>query len=148
MSERPRHWNPEAPSEDYVPLAAASVGYGLLLGAAIAGAVLLGVRALVTQAPLTDQPDPFQPAGLLLIFGTLSACAIAGIACWTAMAPVSAYRRGGLSLVTTFATFVMALLMAPVNELAGPVGLAAVVLVCALGVRALGMRIARLRGQR
>lgn len=146
MGEQPRHWNPEAPSEDYVPLAAASIGYGLLVGAAISGAVLLGVRALVAQALPTDRPDPFQPAGLLLIFGTLSACAIAGITCWHAMAPVPAYRRGGLSLVTVFATFVLALLMAPLNELAGPVGLAATVVACGLGVRVLGRRVARLRG--
>ncbi len=145
MAERPEHFNPEAPTEDYVPLAAASIGLGLAVGATIAAVVLLGVRALVAQAPPTDQPDPTQPAGLLLVFGTLSACAIAGLSCWTALAPVPLYRRGGLSMVTAFATFVLALLMAPVNELGGPIGLAAAALLTGTAAWALGRRVARLR---
>ena len=145
MTERPLHWNPEAPTEDYVPLAGASIGFGLLLGTALVAAVLLAVRALVAQAPPTDQPDPNQPAGLLLIFGTLGACGIAGLSCWTAMSPVPTYRRGGLSMVTAFATFVMALLLAPVNELGGPGGLAVVAAACGSGAWAFGRRIRRLR---
>jgi len=148
MSEQPQHWNPEAPSEDYVPLAAAGVGLGVALGTTIAAVVLLGVRALVSQAPPTDQPDPTQPAGLLLIFGTLGACAIAGIACWTALAPVPAYRRGGLSMVTAFATFVVALLLPFANELGGPIGLAVVGLLGAVATSGLGRRVARLRLRR
>lgn len=144
--ERPEHWNPVAPSEDYVPLAAASIGFGILLGTALIAGVLLGVRALIAQAPPTDTPDPTQPAGVLLIFGTLGACATAAVSCWAAMSPVPTYRRGGLSMVTAFATFVMALLLAPVNELGGPVGLALVATVCAGGAWALGRRIHRLRG--
>jgi len=128
-----------------VPLAAASIGFGITLGAAIAAVVLLGVRALVSAAPPTDQPDPTQPAGLLLVFGTLTACAVAGLACWTALSPVPTYRRGGLSMVTAFATFVLALLMAPVNEFGGPVGLAIAALLCGAAAWALGRRIARLR---
>jgi hypothetical protein len=145
MNQKPEHWNPAAPTKDFVPLAWASMGFGLLLGTALVAAVLLGVRALVFQSPPTDQPDPTQPAGLLLVFGTLGACGIAVVSCWTAMSPVPAYRRGGLSMVTGFATFVMALLLAPVNELGGPAGLAVVALVSGLGARALGRRVTRLR---
>ena len=145
MSEKPEHFNPVAPTEDFVPLAWASMGFGLLFGTALVAAVLLGVRALVAQAPPTDQPDPTQPAGLLLVFGTLGACGIAVVACWSAMSPVPTYRRGGLSLVTGFATFVAALLLAPVNELGGPAGLAVVALLAGLGARALGRRVTRLR---
>lgn len=144
-SERPEHWNPLAPTEDYVPLAGASIGFGILLGTALIAAVLLGVRALVSQGPPTDQPDPNQPAGILLIFGTLGACGVAGLSCWAAMSPVPTYRRGGLSMVTAFATFVMALLLAPVNELAGPVGLALVAAACGAGAWGLGRRTRRLR---
>ncbi len=146
MSDRPEHWNPLAPTEDYVPLAWASIGFGILLGTALVAAVLLGVRALIAQAPPADNPDPTQPAGILLIWGTLGACFIAGLSCWTAMSPVPTYRRGGLSMVTAFATIVMALLLAPVNELAGPAGLGAVALVCGALAWRLGRRIPGLRG--
>jgi hypothetical protein len=145
-NDRPKHFNPEAPQADYVPLAWASMGFGILLGTAIAAAVLLAVRALVAQGPPTDQPDPSQPAALLLIIGTLGACGVAGLSCWTALAPVPTYRRGGLSMVTAFATFVMALLLAPVNELGGPAALAAVALLGGTGAWALGRRAMRLRG--
>lgn len=144
-TERPEHWNPLAPSEDFVPLAAASIGFAILLGTALVAAVLLGVRALVSHSPPTEQPDPNQPAGALLLFGTLGACAIAAVSCWTAMSPVPTYRRGGLSMVTAFATFVMALLLAPVNELGGIAGLALVAILCGVGALALGRRVTRLR---
>ena len=144
-TQRPEHWNPLAPAEDYVPLAGASIGFGILLGTALVAAVLLGVRALVSQGPPTNQPDPGQPAAVLLIFGTLGACGAAALACWTALAPVPLYRRGGLSMVTAFATFVMALLLTPVNELGGPVGLGLTALACGAGAWALGRRVRRLR---
>jgi hypothetical protein len=147
-TERPEHWNPEAPTEDYIPLAGASLGFGILLGTALIAGVLLGVRALVAHGPPTDQPDPNQPAGLLLIFGTLGACGIAGLSCWTALAPVPTYRRGGLSMVTAFATFVMALLLAPVNELGGPIALAAAAVLCGAGAWYFGRRIQRLSVRR
>lgn len=146
--ERPEHWNPLAPSEDYIPLAWASIGFGIFLGTALVAAVLLGVRALVSQAPPTDTPDPSQPAAVLLIFGTLGACAMAGISCWTAMAPVPTYRRGGLSMVTAFATIVMALLLAPVNELGGPIGLGLVVVVAGALAWRLRRRVRELRAGR
>ncbi|TFG46172.1 MAG: hypothetical protein E4H41_03025 [Gemmatimonadales bacterium] len=143
--ERPEHWNPVAPTEDYIPLAWASMGFGILLGTALVAAVLLGVRALIAQAPPTDNPDPTQPAGILLIFGTLAACATAALGCWTALAPVPTYRRGGLSMVTGFATIMMALLLAPVNELGGPIGLGVVAVACGALAWRLSKRIQRVR---
>jgi len=147
MTDRPQHWNPEAPTEDYIPLAGAAVGCSILLGASIMAVVLLGVRGLVAQAPPTDQPNPMQPAGLLLILGTLGACVAAATACWAALSPLPTYRRGGLSMVSAFAVFVVALLLAPVNELGGAAGLALAAVVCGAGAWALGRRILRLRGR-
>jgi hypothetical protein len=64
------------------------------------------------------------------------------------MAPVPTYRRGGLSMVTAFATIVMAFLLAPVNELAGPVGLGVVALVCGALAWRLAKKISVLRADR
>ena len=108
--------------------------------------VLLGVRGLVAQAPATAQPDPMQAPGLLLIFGTVGACVAAATACWAALAPLPTYRRGGLSMVTAFAVFVLALLLAPVNEMFGLAGLAGTAVLAGAGAWALGRRALRLRG--
>jgi hypothetical protein len=48
-------------------------------------------------------------------------------------------------MVTAFATVVMALLLAPVNELAGPYGLGIVMLGSGIGAWALRRRIERIR---
>jgi len=145
---RPPHFNPEAPTEDYVPLAAAGAGLGILVGTVVVAVALLGVRGLVAQAVPTGQPgqpDPMQPAGLLLIAGTLGGCVIAATTCFAALAPLPLYRRGGLSMVVGFATFVVALLLAPVYQLAGPVGLGATAMAATAGAWALARRVQRLR---
>jgi len=145
MPDRPAHFNPDAPTEDYVPLAASALGMSILAGATIAAVVLLGVRGLVAQAPPTDSPNPFQGAGLLLLVGTLAACGTAVITCWTALAPLPTYRRGGLSLVTGLAVVVAALLLAPVHAIFGTIGLAGAAIATGLGAWALLRRVTRLR---
>jgi hypothetical protein len=145
LTDRPLHFNPDAPTEDYIPLAAAAAGFSVLLGTALIGLALLGVRGLVAQAPPTAVPDPVQPAGLLLLAGTLGGVLAAGFTTWALLAPLPTYRRGGLSMVTAFATFVAALLLAPVNHYLGLGGLVAVIALAALGCWALGRRVGRLR---
>lgn len=148
MPDRPPHFNPDAPTEDHVPLAASALGMSILAGATIVAVVLLGVRGVVAQAPPTDAPSPFQGAGLLLLVGTLAACATAVATCWMALAPLPTYRRGGLSLVTGLAVVVAALLFAPVHALFGPVGLAGAAIVTGVGAWLLLRRVARLRSRR
>jgi hypothetical protein len=143
--EKPPHFNPEAPTEDYVPLAAAGAGLGLLVGTVVVSVALLGVRGLVGRAVPTDQPDPMQPAGLLLIAGTLGGCVIAATTCFAILAPLPLYRRGGLSMVVGFATFVVALLLAPVYQLAGPLGLGLAAMTATTGAWLLARRVQRLR---
>jgi hypothetical protein len=143
--ERPPHFNPEAPTEDYVPLAAAAVGLGILVGTVVVAVSLLGVRGLVAQAAPTDQPDPMQPAGLLLILGTFGGCVVAATTCFAILAPLPTYRRGGLSMVVAFATFVVALLLAPVYQIAGPLGLGLTAMLATAGAWALSRRVRRLR---
>jgi len=145
VTERPAHFNPEAPTEDYIPLAAATAGFAVLLGTALIGLALLGVRGLVAQAPPTSAPDPLQPAGVLLLAGTLGGVLAAGFTTWALLAPLPTYRRGGLSMVTAFATFVAALLLAPVNHYLGLGGLVVVIALAAIGCWALGRQISRLR---
>jgi hypothetical protein len=145
MTGKPQHWNPEAPTEDYVPLAATAVALGILAGTLVVAVALLGVRGLVAQAPPTDRPDPMQAAGLLLILGTFGGCVIAATTCFAILAPLPTYRRGGLSMVVAFATFVVALLLAPVYQLAGPSGLGITAALAAAGVWALSRRVRRLR---
>jgi hypothetical protein len=145
QGERPPHFNPEAPTEDYVPLAAAGAALGVLVGTVVVAVALLGVRGLVAQAVPTDQPDPMQPAGLLLIAGTFGGCVIAATTCFALLAPLPLYRRGGLSMVVGFATFVVALLLAPVYQLAGPVGLGLTAMAATIGAWLLSRRVQRLR---
>ncbi len=77
---------------------------------------------------LAGVPDPGYrgPAPALLLLGTVGAlCLTAGVA-WHRLAPVdSYYRRGGLSLVSAFGTFLMAVLAAPLHHFTGPRGLLA-----------------------
>lgn len=145
MTDRPPHFNPDAPAEDYIPLAAASAGFAMLLGTALIGLALLGVRGLVAQAAPTLTPDPLQPAGLLLLVGTLAGVLAAAFTTWALLAPLPLYRRGGLSMVSAFATFVAALLLAPVNHYFGLAGLAVVIALAAGGCWGLGRRLGRLR---
>lgn len=142
---RPAHFNPDPPAEDYVPLAAAAVGMAVLAGAVVEAVVLLGVRGLVAQDIPTAQPDPTRPAGLLLLLGTLAACATAVLSCWAALSPLPTYRRGGLSILTAFAVVILALLFAPLNQFAGPVGLAVAAAACGVGAWLLARRVAALR---
>ena len=146
MTDRPPHFNPDAPAEDYIPLAAASAAFAMLLGTALIGLALLGVRGLVAQAAPTPTPDPLQPAGLLLLAGTLGGVLAAAFTTWALLAPLPLYRRGGLSMVSAFATFVAALLLAPVNHYFGLAGLAVVIALAAGGCWGLGRRLGRLRG--
>ena len=146
MTDRPPHFNPDAPNEDYIPLAAASAGFAMLLGTALIGLALLGVRGLVAQAVPTPTPDPLQPAGLLLLAGTLGGVLAAGLTTWALLAPLPLYRRGGLSMVSAFATFVAALLLAPVNHYFGLAGLVVVIALATAGCWGLGRRLGRLRG--
>ena len=146
MTDRPAHFNPDAPTEDYIPLAAAAVAFAVLLGTALIGLALLGVRGLVAQAPPAATPDPLQPAGLLLLAGTLGGVLGAGFTTWALLAPLPPYRRGGLSMVSGFTTFVAALLLAPVNHYLGLAGLVVVIAVAAAGCWALGRQLSRLRG--
>ena len=57
-------------------------------------------------------------------FGTLAGLVLSGAVAWRLLSPLgSAYRRGGLAMVSAFATVIAMLLCIPVNQLLGHSGL-------------------------
>jgi hypothetical protein len=82
----------------------------------------------------------------LLLWGTFAGIALAGVVAWRLLSPLgSAYRRGGLALVSAFATVVVMLVCIPVNQTLGRPGLAALIGL-SLVVSALLARRARAAG--
>jgi hypothetical protein len=125
---------------DPLGLAASAVGSAVALGLAVVTATTLAVDALRPSAGGTpDLGVPFQ----LLLWGTLAGIAIAGVVAWRLLAPLpSAYRRGGLSLVSAFATVIAMLVCIPVNQTLGRPGLTGLIAL-SLAIFALLARRAR-----
>ena len=125
--------DPDAPSEDFLGLAVASVLFGILIGAGVIAAALWAVRTLQIEAP-APAPGELGGAGLLLLGGTMGGLVLGAGAAWTLMAPITSYfRRGGLAILTGFATLVVSLVAVPVDRFLGRPGLAALAGGCALG---------------
>ena len=107
-------------SRDLVLVAVRGMAAAVLLGTAVVLFVLWGVRVLVAGAPPSDRPVGSGAALVLLLGGTLLALLASAGAAWVCLTPIdSYYRRGGLALVCTFATFVMAVLAAPLHHFFG-----------------------------
>ncbi|MEO8294370.1 MAG: hypothetical protein ABI613_02565 [Gemmatimonadota bacterium] len=123
---------------DPIPLAISSVALSVLLGTAIMSIFLLVNRSMVRGLPANGAPDVNQPAANLLLVGAFATLILPALATWNLLAPLnSAYRRGGLAMVSAFGAILVSLLSMPLNELAGVwglVGLLAGALVLALAV--------------
>ena len=118
-----------ATNEDLVGLAIRSVAVAIARGTAVVALTLWGVQRLLAGAPASDSPVVRGPAPLLLLFGTVGALCLSGGVAWRRLAPIeSYYRRGGLSIISAFGTFLMAVLAAPLHHFAGPAGLLALAL--------------------
>ncbi len=136
--------DPDAPQQDHLGLAVASVVFGVLLGTAVIAVSLWGVRTLQASRPTATAPDPSGAPVILLLAGTLGGTFLATAAAWTLMSPVgSLYRRGGLAMVSGFASLVLALLAMPLDGFFGRTGLLAYAVVCALGCLALSRKAFR-----
>jgi hypothetical protein len=117
---------------DPVSLAAAALGAGLSAGLALVGATVAAVDAV---RPPPGTADPALGAPLyLLAAGTLGGLVLAGVVAWRLLAPLaSTYRRGGLALVSAFATIVVMQIYRPLDAAYGPPALlAGAALACAL----------------
>jgi hypothetical protein len=106
-----------------IRLVLTSMASAMASGLAVVTATVIGVDLL---RPATPTPEPQLGAPLyLLFFGTMAGLLLAGIVAWWLLAPIlSIYRRGGLSVVSGLATFVLAVLICiPVHQLSGRSGL-------------------------
>ena len=88
---------------DPVALAARAVGAGVSAGVALVGVT---VAALSATRPPPGTTEPAAGAPLyVLAAGTLGGLVLAGVVAWRLLGPLgSTYRRGGLALVSAFAT--------------------------------------------
>ena len=100
------------------------------LTAALAGAVAAGLMVVTATVLLVDAlrsgayPENLTLRLYLVFGGTLAGILIAAWAAWRLLRPIaSTYRRGGLSIVSGFATVVLMLVCIPINQLFGRTGL-------------------------
>jgi hypothetical protein len=119
---------------DPVSLVATALGAGLSAGLALVGATVAATAAL---RPPTGTTEPALGAPLyMLFFGTLGGLVVAGAVVWWLLRPLeSTYRRGGLALVSAFATVVLMQIYRPLDAAFGvPALLAAAVVASALAL--------------
>jgi hypothetical protein len=127
---------------DPIRLALLAMGSGMAFGLAVVSLTVLGVDLV---RPATPPPGLVSgPVFYLLLFGTLGGLILAGVVAWRLLAPIlSTYRRGGISVVTAFATVLPMLLCMVANQLAGRIGLVALAGIALLAALALGARARR-----
>jgi hypothetical protein len=88
------------------------------------------------SAATTDLGAPL----VVLLAGTFGGLLLAGVITWQLLARIaSTYRRGGLALVSSFATVILMLVTMPLNQAAGRGGL----LGLAAGAAGVGLLLAR-----
>jgi hypothetical protein len=107
---------------DPIGLAAASAGAGMAVGLAVISSTVAVVG--LVRGPATGSTPDFGAPLALLLAGTMGGLLLAGVVTWHLLAPVdSAYRRGGLAMVSSFATVILMLVTMPLNQAAGRAGL-------------------------
>jgi hypothetical protein len=100
------------------------------LAAALVCAVSAGLVVITATVLLVDalragaHPEGLHLRLYLLFGGTLAGTLIAAWAAWRLLDPIpSTYRRGGLAMVSAFATVVLMLVCIPIHQLLGRTGL-------------------------
>lgn len=118
---------------DLFALGVRGLGFSISVGATAITAVLWAVQSIIPANAPAGQPVTSGPPFYLLVFGTVGAMALGALTCWFVLRPVDSwFRRGGLAIVSAFASFVVALLTFPANIYFGRTGLLAVTGVFAL----------------
>ena len=86
---------------------------------------------------------------LYIVFGgTLAGILTAAWVAWRLLGPIASdYRRGGLAMVSGFATVLLMLVCIPINQLLGRSGLIVLLTLTVLAAALLGRRARRLRAR-
>ena len=126
---------------DPLRLAVSALAAGIVLGLLVITATVIGVDAL---RPPVAASGP-GPRFYLLIAGTLGGIALAGFVTWLLLGPISSsYRRGGLAIVSGFATVPLMLVCRTMHQLGGRTGLLALLGLLAVAGLLLTRRTRRL----
>ena len=121
------------------------------LAAALACAVSAGLIVVTATVLLVDalrgeaQQENLTLRLYLLFGGTLFGIVLAAWAAWRLLGPIaSTYRRGGLAMVSGFATVLLMLICIPINQLLGRTGLILLLALSAIAATLLRRRARRL----
>ena len=105
---------------DPLGLVASALAAAVSLGLLVISGTVFAVDALRANGNAASLDLRFY----LLVGGTLLGVFGAALVSWRLLAPISSvYRRGGLSIVSGFATVLMMLVCIPINQLFGRSGL-------------------------
>ena len=128
------------PERDFVPLAMAGTGFGIVLGATVITGALWLLRTIQAATPAADTLDLGSAPAVILFGGTVGGMVAGAAGTWRALRPVnSTWRQGGLAMVAAFASLVVSVLAVPADSWLGRWG----VLGLALAGAALAWRLAR-----
>ena len=142
MTDPPRPPPISIEDEDRVGLAFLAMGVSVSIGIGLVTVVLWVVSTLLADMPASDTPVIDGAPFYVLVGGTLLGVGVAGLITWMLLAPVrSTYRRGGLSVVSAFATAAGMLVAMPINQLAGRTGLLVLVVFSGLVALLLSRRL-------
>jgi len=147
MTDPPRPPPISIEDEDRVGLAFLAMAISVSIGIGLVTVALWVVSTLLADMPAGDTPIIDGAPFYVLVGGTMLGVAAAGLINWMLLAPVrSTYRRGGLSLVSAFATAAGMLVAMPINQLAGRSGLVGLVVVSGLVALLLSRRLSSASG--
>jgi hypothetical protein len=128
----------------------ATIGF---LAAALAGAIAFGLVVVTATVLLVDLLKAGTPGDnvtlrLYLLFGgTVGGILAAAGAAWHLLQPIpSLYRRGGLAIVSGFATVLLMLVCIPVHQMFGQAGLLVTMALSGIAAALLAARTRRLAG--
>jgi hypothetical protein len=109
------------------------------------GLVIITASVLGVDALRSGQPAGPNSALYLLFGGTFAGILAAAGTAWWLLGPIqSTYRRGGLAMVSGFATVLLMLICIPVHQFFGRAGLLALLAVSTVAAALLARRARRL----
>ncbi|HZA99296.1 MAG TPA: hypothetical protein VE399_10990 [Gemmatimonadales bacterium] len=121
------------------------------MATAITGAIAIGLVVVTATVLLADllkggaYADDLTLRLYLLFGGTLGGILAAAGAAWRLLQPIpSLYRRGGLAIVSAFATVLLMLVCIPIHQMFGQAGLLVTMALSGIAAALLAARTRRL----